>query len=347
MKIVLDDTKCREAAFPFSLTRHIADIRIGILTIREKWEKITGTQIETNLVLATGEDLIVAANIIPSVKNIEFILQAAKDKTPLLENDQLQIIQHPWNIFQKNSKEIIEDFDLITSGRDSFALGDNNIIIGNGKIFAEKGCTINNAMINTQDGPVYFGENVQVMEGCLFRGPVSIGRNSVVKMGSKIYGGTSIGPHCIIGGEIKNSVLFGYSNKAHDGYLGDSVLGEWCNLGAGTSNSNVKNTGGDVAYFLGENKKVETGTNKGGLLMADYSRCAVNTAFNTAVVVGVCCNIFGSVHTKKYFHHFSWGNEKYNLPQALSHINNWKKMKGESLSQKEIENLTTIYNSHI
>ena len=181
------------------------------------------------------------------------------------------------------------------------------------------------------------------MEGSMIRGPFAILENSVVKMGSKIYGATTIGPNCVVGGEIKNSVIFENSNKAHDGYLGDSVIGAWCNLGAGTSNSNVKNTGGEVKYQIQNNATPISCGIKGGLIMGDYSRCAINTSFNTGTVIGVCCNIFGSNYPDKYVDHFSWGGERYIFEKALKDIDNWKKMKNQSLTDSEIHTLKQIF----
>lgn len=176
------------------------------------------------------------------------------------------------------------------------------------------------------------------MEGTCIKGPVAICEGAVVKMGTKIYGATTVGPYCTAGGEIKNSVLFGYSNKAHDGYLGDSVLGEWCNLGAGTTNSNVKNNAGEVKYWVDADKKEMAAGSKGGLLMGDYSKAAINTSFNTGTVVGVCCNVVSQGLTPKLISNFSWGVDgitKYKLNKALVDIDNWKKMKGMAISDRE------------
>jgi UDP-N-acetylglucosamine diphosphorylase/glucosamine-1-phosphate N-acetyltransferase len=199
-------------------------------------------------------------------------------------------------------------------------------------------------MLNASTGPIYIGKNAEVMEGCMIRGPFSLGEGSVLKMGSKVYGATSIGPHCIVGGEVKNSVLFGYSNKAHDGYLGDSVIGEWCNLGAGTSNSNLKNNAGEVKIWTPRGQ-VNAG-HKCGLLMGDYSRSMINTSFNTGTVVGVCCNVFGSGLTPKYLPSFSWGNDgidRYEFQRALTDIESWKKLKGKKISKKEKSILKHIF----
>src|SRR5204863_3570859 len=163
-----------------------------------------------------------------------------------------------------------------------------------------KGAKVEHSMLNASNGPIYVGKNAEVMEGCMIRGPFALGQNAVLKMGSKVYGATSIGPSCAVAGEIKNSVLFGYSNKAHDGYLGDSVIGEWCNLGAGTSNSNLKNTAGIVKVWVDSKDDYLPVGVKCGLLMGDYSRSAINTSFNTGTVVGVCCNVFCERFPSKY-----------------------------------------------
>jgi UDP-N-acetylglucosamine diphosphorylase/glucosamine-1-phosphate N-acetyltransferase len=182
------------------------------------------------------------------------------------------------------------------------------------------------------------------MEGCMIRGPFAIGQDSVLKMGSKVYGAVSIGPGCAVAGEIKNSVIFGFSNKAHDGYLGDSVIGEWCNLGAGSSNSNLKNNASEIRIWTPKGEMV-AGT-KCGVLMGDYSRSAINTAFNTGTVIGASCNIVGAGLTPKYLPSFSWGNDgidRYEFNKAISDIENWKKLKGKTLSVNEKTILKYIF----
>ncbi|MEQ1555128.1 MAG: glucose-1-phosphate thymidylyltransferase, partial [Ferruginibacter sp.] len=220
---------------------------------------------------------------------------------------------------------------------------DSNTYINKQDVFVESGAKINNCILNASTGPIFIDANTEIMEGSMIRGPFYLGKNSVVKMGTKIYGATTIGPNCVVGGEIKNSILFGNSNKAHDGYLGDSVIGEWCNIGAGTSNSNVKNTGGDVAYNLPKNEfKINAG-NKAGLLMGDYSRAAINTSFNTGTIVGVCCNIFGNEMPKRLVKNFTWGTEKYLFEKVICDINNWKKMKEQSITLDETELLNRLW----
>lgn len=346
MNIFLDDRKCREQLFPFTHTRHVADIRIGILTIKEKWELLTGERIFTSHEDLPGNVLHIHADLIPTPKNFHAILRAANDRISMFDNAEIRVLHHPWNIFQYNDWAIRHDFDLLTEKRRSQPISSTNRFTNEEKIFIEEGAVVEHSILNASTGPIYIGKNAVVMEGSLIRGPFSLGEQAVLKMGSKIYGATSVGPYCVAAGEIKNTVFFEFSNKAHDGYLGDSVIGAWCNLGAGTTNSNVKNTGGAVKYILDKNMKSITAGNKAGLLMGDYSRAAINTSFNTGSVVGVCCNIFGSPFPPKYIENFSWGNERYLFEKALTDIENWKKMKQQKLSEKETAILQQLYLSN-
>ncbi len=346
MTIHLDDSKSREQLFPFTHTRHVADIRVGILTNRERWKALTGLEIEIFVGDVMEGDVVVNANIIPCTQTTGYIIQAARDKTPLLETEEIRILQHPWQIFEYNDWAIRKDFELICGGRVSKPVDAGNHCTNEKDIFLEDSAILSHCYLNASSGPIYIGKNVLVMEGAMIRGPFAAAEGSVVKMGAKIYGATTLGPFCVAGGEIKNVVLFGHSNKAHDGYLGDSVLGEWCNLGAGTSNSNVKNTGSLVKYIVdGSLTSIPAGS-KAGLLMGDYSRAAINTSFNTGTIVGVCCNIFGS-RPGKYVNNFSWGNERYIFEKALSDIGNWKKMKGQVLTAEETTLLENLYKSNL
>ena len=338
MKIFLDDSQCRAKLVPFTYTRHVADIRIGILTIREKWEKLTGQFIDNSIIDNDPNSFKINANEIPTQNNYKDILEHKSTET--------KTIEYPWQIFQYNNWALRQDFELITKSRKSYPISDTNQVIGEAHIFIEEGAEVEHSILNASAGPIYIGKNALIMEGNMIRGPFAICEGAVLKMGSKIYGATTIGPFCTAAGEIKNSVMFGYSNKAHDGYLGDSVLGEWCNLGAGTSNSNVKNTAGEVKYTSTANSVAIAAGNKGGLLMGDYSRAAINTSFNTGTVVGVCCNIFEQNFPEKYIPNFSWGTERYDFEKALKDIGNWKKMKGRSVSEKEKTLLHQLYISN-
>lgn len=343
MKIILDDIVCKEDLYPFTLTRSVADIRVGILTIREKWEILTDKKINTISELLHGKinpaNRLIPANILPSAK----FLKTGKDNS-IGKNSKFDPIkiEYPWHIFQHNDAAIREDFDLLTTKRRSQKISSTNTVIGK-DIFIEKGAIVKHAVLNASCGPIYIGRNAHVMEGCLIRGPFAMCEGSVLKMGTKVYGATTLGPYCIGGGEIKNSVLFGYSNKSHDGYLGDSVIGEWCNLGAGTSNSNIKNTAGSVKVWNDLKKEFITAGSKCGLLMGDYSRSAINTAFNTGSVVGVASNVFCDGFPPTFTDSFSWGNKKYKWEKVLEHIDNWKKLKGHILSEEEKNILSDIY----
>jgi len=312
----------------------VADIRIGILTIREKWQLLTGKTIENFTGNRSDNDFIINANTLPTPDDHKSIIEG--------KSNDFKILEFPWQIFQYNDWAIREDFKLLRKERNSEPISDTNTVIGD-QIFIEKGAVVEHSILNSSTGPIYIGKNAVIMEGNLIRGPFAICEGATLKMGSKVYGATTLGPYCVAGGEIKNSVMFGFSNKAHDGYLGDSVLGEWCNLGAGTSNSNVKNTGGEVKYTIADDAQNIAAGNKAGLLMGDYSRAAINTSFNTGTVVGVCCNIFGEYMPEKYIANFTWGGERYDLEKALKDIGNWKKMKGRSVSEAEIQILQQLY----
>ena len=343
MKILLDDIICKADLYPFTLIRSAADIRVGILTIREKWEALLNKKIHTISEVPeneiSGKEILIPANILPSHK----LIKKLKDNTIFNGTDPGIIkIEYPWHIFQNNDTAIREDFNLITVNRKTKKIPSTNTVSGR-DIFIEKGAKVEHAMLNASTGPIYIGKNAEVMEGCYIRGPFAMGEESILKMGTKVYGATTLGPYCMGGGEIKNSVLFGYSNKAHDGYLGDSVIGEWCNLGAGTSNSNIKNTAGYVKVLNGNTKEYMSAGLKCGLIMGDYSRSAINTSFNTGTVVGISSNVFCEGFPPAFIDNFLWGNKKYKLEKALEHIDNWKKLKGQLISDDEKKVLTDIY----
>jgi UDP-N-acetylglucosamine diphosphorylase/glucosamine-1-phosphate N-acetyltransferase len=258
--------------------------------------------------------------------------------------EKIKALQYPWEIFQWNDEAIRDDFELITAKRRSQAISKTNSVQKSSQVFIEKGAKVEHSVLNASTGPIYIGKNAEVMEGCMIRGPFALGDEAVLKMGSKTYGATSIGPGCAVAGEIKNSVLFGYSNKAHDGYLGDSVIGEWCNLGAGTSNSNLKNNAGEVKIWTPRGQM--NAGNKCGVLMGDYTRTAINTSINTGTVLGVSCNVFGAGLTPKYLPSFSWGNDgidRYEFDKAIADIVNWKKLKEKKLSKNEKSILKYIF----
>lgn len=390
-KIVFTEEFCSpENLFPFTLTRQIQDIRVGILTIREKWEhllqmhsfdkfeddyKDLDRALLLNELQPKDRAYLIHGNILPSSKLVkqvlklkhgEFISLREKESvvyciskeevsdankirvTRAVEiEEELKEIRYPWHIVQLNDWAIREDFAFLTRGRKSQRLSPTNSVRGNFPVFLEKGASMEHCILNVQEGPVYIGKDALVMEGSLLRGPVAIGERAVVKMGAKIYGATSVGPYSTVGGEIKNSVIFGYSNKAHDGYLGDAVVGAWCNLGAGTSNSNVKNNASDVMVWT-PSGPARAGR-KCGAFIGDYSRTAINTSINTGTVIGVCANVFGNGLTPKYVPSFAWGNdglERYEIEKALQDIQNWKKLKQQTLTEGERTILNHIYKSY-
>jgi UDP-N-acetylglucosamine diphosphorylase/glucosamine-1-phosphate N-acetyltransferase len=317
-------------------------IRTGILTILEKWQLAPARILVASEEQKENIDTFkkIPANVVPSAN---FLKQFIEDPTTFPSTEDCEILQHPWQIFENNDWAIRQDFEMLTAGRISREISSTNKIICAENIFVEAGATITCSILNAVDGPIYIGKNAEIQEGSLIRGPFALCEGSRVKMGAKIYGATTIGPYCLAGGEIKNSILTGYSNKAHDGYLGDSVIGVWCNLGAGTSNSNLKNSAGIVKVWSKEKNDYLDAGNKCGLLMGDYSRCAINTSFNTGTVTGVSCNIFGNIFTSKFIEDFTWGHEKYIFENAISDINNWKKLKGLEITEKEIKSLKKIY----
>ncbi|MFN8245041.1 MAG: putative sugar nucleotidyl transferase [Ferruginibacter sp.] len=345
MRIFLDDSRCRHNLVPLTHTRHVADIRVGILTIREKWQLLTGKTIVTDPASVRDNDLVMPAGLLPSLHNVDTLLKASRDKISVFDDQDHEIrrIQYPWHIYQHNDWALRRDFELLTRGRQSAPVSSTNRLIEPAGVFLEQGAVMEYCIINASTGPVYIGKGAELMEGCLVRGALALCEGAIMKMGTRTYGATTLGPYCTAGGEIKNSVFQSYSNKAHDGYLGDSVIGSWCNLGAGTSNSNVKNTGGMVKYVTGNEHDVVPAGQKAGLIMGDYSRAAINTSFNTGTIVGVCCNIFGSRQPAKFIPSFSWGDERYDIEKAIQDIDNWKKMKSQSLSDDEKKLLYELY----
>jgi len=390
-KIIFTEEFCQpENLHPFTLTRQIQDIRVGILTIREKWEYMLGLSsydkkeddykdLDRSISISTavkdgGTCFMIHGNVLPTpklinairkLKNGEFLSVKGGEgvafrftKSEILEKHKIKVkksvnfpeepvtIQFPWNIFQLNDWAIRHDFELLTQKRKSQAISKTNRIIKPSGIFIEKGARVEHCILNASAGPIYIGKNAEIMEGSMIRGPFAMGEGAVVKIGSKIYGATTLGPFCMGGGEIKNSVLFGFSNKAHDGYLGDSVIGEWCNLGAGTSNSNLKNTASEIQLWTPTGKAAAG--KKCGVMMGDYSRTAVNTAINTGTVIGVSCNVFGNGLTPKHIPSFSWGSDgfdRYGFEKAITDIEAWKKLKGHSLSGNEKMVLKYIFDN--
>lgn len=356
MNLILFDGELRKHLLPFTYTRPLAEIRIGILTIREKWEKHLETKASfyTPNYLAKkfplkieDENLLVNGALCPDLRLFgkiielkagqglfkEDVLLAAKlngedtvdfdsrVKENIQYEQEINFIDRPWKIFKLNGAELKRDFKLLTAGRTSASLSNTNTIIGD-EIFVEDGVEAEGAIINAATGPVYLAKNSTILEGVAIRNGLALGEHSTLKMGAKIYGATTVGPHCKVGGEVQNSVIFGYSNKGHDGYLGNSVLGEWCNIGADTNNSNLKNNYDQVrlwSYVKGGFDP--TGEQFCGLMMGDHSKCGINTMFNTGTVIGVSSNIYGSGFPRNFVPSYSWGGaagfQDYNFKKAM------------------------------
>ena len=381
MSIILFDNKHKARLNPLVKTRSVAGLRMGILTIKERWERVTGQKVfihtEDYLMplyesIEEGEhtwidsSAIISEELLAATKNLkpnEAIIDnsgliAGKSKESAASFDvnnttlwfdkkmegKVERLEYPHQIFLWNDSFIKYDFGLITANRTSQPISATNNVINPSNIFLEEGVSMEYCTLNASTGPIYLDKNTTLMEGCMIRGAFSFGDNSLLKMGSKIYGATTLGPNCVGGGEIKNIVVQGNSNKAHDGYLGDSVIGEWCNFGAGTSNSNVKNTGGNVHLWNeAENEFIDAGQ-KCGVIMGDYSRAAINSRINTGSTIGICCNVFGAGLLPKVIKDFSWGlSEKYIFEKGLEDINNWMKMKHQVLSQEKVDVLNHIF----
>ena len=380
--ILFDDPGIRAALLPFTFTRPVAEIRIGILRITEKWSKrlgsnasfLTQPHLQTKFPLKKEEDnLLINGAVCPDEKLLEAIeelalghclyyndvLIAARQKEASFTgidslhrkeySDEIVVIDAPWKIFQGNARQVREDFTLVTHGRTSVKIEDPHLVFyGANEVFIEEGAQLKATVIDTTKGPVYIGKNVQIDPGALINGNTAICEGSHLRMATRILGDSTIGPWCKIGGEIGNSVIFGLSNKAHDGYLGNTVIGEWCNLGADTNASNLKNNYGSVKIWNYPSRNFkDTGQTFCGLMMGDHSKCGINTMFNTGTVVGVSCNIFGAGFPKTFIPSFSWGGPQgfvtYQLNKALETTQRVMDRRGDYFNDQERDILTKVF----
>lgn len=361
--ILFDDPLYRVSLLPFTFTRPVSKLRVGIVTIAEKWQyflkaatfDLTEDYLQNKYkAVYAAENMYINASVCPddallqavnSLKTGQRLIQeetllayktdaalpvpadvikaADKPAKTIIFKQQVTIIRKPYDLFIQNGAQIRSDFKWITKGRSSVPVSDAHTSIYNAQdVFIEEGAVILSAVLNAQAGPIYIGKNAQIQEGSLIRGAFAICEGSTLHMGSKMRGDNTIGPGCKVGGEITNSIFIGNSNKAHEGYLGNSVIGEWCNLGADSNTSNMKNDYGTVKIWsYAENKLIDTGHHFCGLMMGDHSKAGINTMFNTGTVVGVSANIFGGDFPPKYIPSFSWGGAKgfeiYQLDKAL------------------------------
>jgi UDP-N-acetylglucosamine diphosphorylase/glucosamine-1-phosphate N-acetyltransferase len=377
MQLILFDTIHRDRLLPLAFTRPASDLRVGILTITEKWEQelgmassfLTADYLQGKYPCQPGEDnLLVNGMLLPDDQVVsaisslepeqallkEGVILAVRTSRTGVENfgewpwmDQgeeydgsVSLVDRPWFIFALNGREIEADYRRLTHNRVSGRLSPTVRVDEPDNVFVEEGFRGENFTLNASLGRVYLGKDSEIMEGCMIRGPFALCEGSVVKMGAKIYGATTIGPHSKVGGEVNNSVIFGYSNKGHDGFLGNSVLGEWCNIGADSNNSNLKNNYDQVklwSYVRGGFER--TGEQFCGLMMADHSKCGINTMFNTGTVVGVSANIFGPGFPPTFVPSFSWGGadgfQEYRLSKAMETANLVMERRGMQLSQDD------------
>lgn len=381
MNYILFDAS-RNSLLPLTYTRPVCDIRIGILTIREKWEKYLGEKTSTITedylsvkypTLQSEEMMLINGSICPTLKLVEAIkglkigqalvsgnnvVAIYKTREQFLsEEDSTQEIEvcedfikitNPWDIFALNDKALRDDFQLLTKGRKSAPLSDTNRVVGEENIFVEEGAEVEFAILNAKEGPIYIGKDAEVMEGSVVRGPLAMCEHSVLKMSSKIYGATTLGPYVKVGGEVSNVVIFGYSNKAHDGFIGNSVIGEWCNIGADTNASNLKNTYEEVrVWSIEKNTFVPTGQTFFGTIMGDHSKCGINTMFNTGTVVGVSSNIYGHGYQRNYIPSFAWGGimglKSYDIDKAIEVAEKMYQRRNIQMSQEDKSILRNVY----
>jgi UDP-N-acetylglucosamine diphosphorylase/glucosamine-1-phosphate N-acetyltransferase len=379
MNYILFDDQTRQSLLPFTFTRPVCEIRIGILTIREKWEwhlkqnvsfftekylrekyhlhieddnvLINGSVIPDDPLvdeirnLKTGEKLKAGSCLVAWRINGDYMKELARLHEPEIAEGKacgkdILKVNYSWDIFSKNKEAIDADFVMLTKGKKSQPISKTNHVINPENIFLEEGAKVECAVLNATDGYIYIGKNAEVMEGALVRGAFSLGEGAQLRMGARVYGPTTVGPHCRVGGEVTRSVLFGYSNKAHDGFLGDSVIGEWCNLGADTNTSNLKNNYSSVKMWnYKEEDFIKTGLQFCGLMMADHSKCSINTMFNTGTVVGVSANIFGHGFPPKFIPSFSWGGSEgfdtYRLEDASAVAQKVFERRGIAFDNKE------------
>jgi len=381
MNYILFDGTVRDSLLPFTFTRPVADIRVGILTIREKWEKYLNTTTTTVTedylsekypLVELDENILINASFLPNKELVTKIESLQKNeaifqdeeviafysleaqevdfstfKAIEFEGDVLRI-KNTWDIFSKNGEALQADFDFLTEGRKSAPISKTNSLINPENIFLEEGASVEYSILNATEGPIYLGKDAEVWEGSLIRGAFALCNNAVVKMGAKMYGPTTVGPFSKVCGEISNSVIFGYSSKGHEGYLGNAVLGEWCNIGADSNNSNLKNNYAKVRLWNYASEKFEqTGLQFCGLMMGDHSKTAINTMFNTGTVIGVNANIYVPGFPRNFIPSFSWGGASgfstYQPQKAFEAAKVMMARRGVEFDEKEANILNHVF----
>ncbi|MCB0515273.1 MAG: GlmU family protein [Chitinophagales bacterium] len=380
--ILFDDLQISKQLLPFTYTRPIASLRLGISTIAEKWQHYAEASVGFDPAFAYlthkysyelhNATLWVNASFLPDEDFVAELAELAEGESlwthqtlvayksaekinpeRILQEKQLRAtpktITRLWDIFKLNDYALQQDYTLLTQGRNSQAMSDTNTLIGPSKnLFIEAGAKVEGSIFNVQNGPIFIGKNAEIMEGCLVRGGFALGEGATLKMGTKIYGATTVGPGAKVGGELNNVVIWGNSNKAHDGFLGNSVIGEWCNLGADTNNSNLKNNYDLVKVWdYVSDSYIDTGLQFCGLFMGDHSKCGINTMFNTGTVVGVCANIFGAGFPDKFVPSFTWGgvqqSDVYQFDKSLETAGRVLMRRQQILNQQDTEILQAIF----
>lgn len=382
MNIVLFDDREWKNLRPLTLNKPLSELRMGILTFKERWQKLiegnysnfTEEYLSEKFPLEISEkNIFINPAFFPTKELINSIQNLQEGESIWVENQMIAgnislgefqerenlkstiqfegeiiHINQLWDLFSKNDYAIRFDFELITKGRKSQPISDTNGVINPENIFLEEGAIVEFAVLNAKEGPIYIGKNAEVMEGSLIRGSLALCENAKLNLGSKIYSGTTIGPYCKVGGEVNNSILMGYSNKGHEGFLGNSVLGEWCNLGADTNNSNLKNNYSEINLWSYEDKSyISTGLQFCGLMMGDYSKSAINTQFNTGTVVGISANVFEAGFPPKFIPSFSWGggknSDKFDLEKSYEAAEKMMERRKKVLTEPEKKILAQIF----
>lgn len=389
MNYILFDDASRDSLKPLSYTRPVCDMRVGIMTIREKWEKYLGEETSTLTenylsekfpIKLSDSMILINGSICPTLDLVDQVKKLSLNQVLVYndENDDYHIIAmyktkddfisdgdesekieyksdftrivNSWDIFVNNDKELRLDYEILTNERSSEKINETNKLINPEQIFVEEGAIINCASLNASEGPIYIGKGAEIMEGSVIRGPFAMCEHSVLKLGTKIYGATTLGPHAKVAGELANVVIFGYSNKAHDGYIGSSVIGEWVNIGADSNASNLKNTYEEVRLWsIDKNTFIPTGQVFCGTIFGDHTKCGINTMFNTGTVLGVSCNVFGHGYQRNFIPSFAWGGNaglrSYELYKAIEVARRMMARRGIELSKADERILRHIYNA--